>query len=444
MIKGERARATIVSIDEEGAGVTGSGLHVAFALPGEEVLAEIDHVSGHVRPHGARAWGRLVEIGRRSPERVEAACVAWGRCGGCALQHWAYPAQLAWKRAHLATALGLDVNAVDETVASPSPLAWRNRSKLVFGRDGERVILGAYAPRSHEVIELAGCALVEAPLDEMGRRIGALATELALPVFEEKSGEGLLRHAILRRNAMGETLLLLVVARAGEPGVAELATRLSSEFPSLAGVVENLHAARSNAIVGREAIDRLLAGRAFLEETIGPVRLRTSARAFAQANRGVAERLYADVAIAAALDGTARALDVYCGVGGIALTLARSAGQVLGVEESEDAITDAQAMAPPHARFIAGDAARVLATLDGAWDAIVLNPPRKGVAPSVIDACLRLAPRSILYVSCNPSTLARDLGRLIAGGYQRERVTPYDMLPHTPHVEALAVLRRRS
>lgn len=188
-----------------------------------------------------------------------------------------------------------------------------------------------------------------------------------------------------------------------------------------------------------------------LEERIGSVRLLVSPRAFLQVNRGVAERLYAGVARAAALTGAEQVIDVYSGVGGIALTLAPKAASVVGIEEEPAAVQDATAAAAlggvGHARFLTGDAARHLGEIAGRNErahVVVLNPPRKGVAAEVLTAIAALGPRTLLYVSCSPDSLARDLGCLAAQGYECRRVTPYDMLPHTPHVEALAELIPRS
>ncbi|MSP63993.1 MAG: 23S rRNA (uracil(1939)-C(5))-methyltransferase RlmD [Myxococcales bacterium] len=454
MIKGDAVTVAIETLDEEGAGVGRVGeqrLHVAMTLPGERVVAEVEHLS----PHRADVWARRLRLEVAAPDRVEPACPAYGRCGGCVLQHLVYARQLEHKRARLTEALAacrlLSIGReVAPCVASPRSEGYRNKSKLVAARSDGGVILGAYAPRSHEVIDLAGCAVAEPPLDEVAGRLAALATACGVLPYDEGTREGDLRHAVLRVNFRGEVLAVLVVARRGGHGIAELARSLSAADPRVVGVIENLQPAPGNVLFGEAERDLILVGVQAIEEDIGSVRLRLSPRAFCQVNRGIAARLYADVAAAAALTGTERVIDVYTGIGGIALTLAPRAAQVIGIEEHEGAVADARAGADlndaAHATFLAGDAARLLgdpSIVGQGAEVIVLNPPRKGADRAVLEACARLAPRTILYVSCAPATLARDLAVLATLGYGALRsATPYDMLPHTPHVEALAVIER--
>jgi 23S rRNA (uracil1939-C5)-methyltransferase len=465
VIKGPRHRLRIDDLDEEGAGVGVVGdleLHVPFALPGETVEAELEHRSPH-RAAGSRArsvgWGRLREVLEPSPDRVPVACAAWGRCGGCVLQHLRYERQLEWKRDLVAgpiVAAGIEA-PVGACVASPRVLGYRDKSKLVFARRGEELILGAYAPRSHRVVDLAGCAVVEPPLDAVARTIAVEAGRLGLEPYDEASGRGEARYAVARRSADGRVHVLLVRARAAhDPGCepfVELARRIRHAHPEVAGVVANLQPAAGNVLVGAVAPDRVLDGEAFLEERVGPVRLRLSPRAFFQANRELAALIYADVAAraeAAGLGAGGRAIDVYSGVGGIALLLGRSGATAIGIEDNPAAVEDARAAAAlqnlTNVRFISGDAARLLADralVGERADVVVLNPPRRGCSPVVLAAAAALAARALLYVSCSPRSLGRDLAVLAGLGYAVRRVTPYDMLPHTPHVEALAELGPR-
>ena len=456
MIKGTRIDLLVDGIDSEGAGtgtVDGRRVHVAFALPGERVTVAIDHLS----PHGRAAWGRLIEVLAPSPSRVPTKCAAWGRCGGCVLQHLDYPAQLEYKGKRVAEALAAAGIRVESApcVGSPNPLAYRDKSKLTVARAPapcapNQIVLGAYAPRSHEVIDLAGCAIAEPPLDVIATVIADLAARLGVVPWNEASGEGDLRNVVLRVNFRGEVLAVLLVARRSGHNIELLAHAVAEARHDVIGVVENLHSARSNAVFGEEEIDVVLHGAQAIEERVGSVRLRLSSRAFFQLNRGMAVRIYADVAAAAALTGLEQVIDVYSGVGGIAMTLAARSRSVIGVEEHPGAVADAIAAADlndvTNARFHVGDAARLLgdpSVTGERADVVVLNPPRKGCAPEVLAAVAKLGPRSILYLSCSPPTLARDLSFLGTLGYGSIRaVTPYDMLPHTPHVEALAVIDR--
>jgi 23S rRNA (uracil1939-C5)-methyltransferase len=253
---------------------------------------------------------------------------------------------------------------------------------------------------------------------------------------------------VLRANHEGRVLAVWVVARPLPDGVA-LARRFRAARPEVMGVVEHENRSRGNAIFADAAgeNERLLDGAGEIEDQVDvagrPVRLLLAPGAFFQANREVAALAYAAIADALAIQPTERVVDAYCGVGGIALTLARDAAEVIGIESHAGAVAGATASARlngiTNARFVAGDAAQALGQIDRA-DVVVLNPPRKGCAPGLLSQLARLAPRAIAYLSCDPETLARDLALLATHGYRARAITPFDMLPHTPHIEALAVL----
>jgi 23S rRNA (uracil-5-)-methyltransferase RumA len=421
-------------------------LHVPGALPGEEVVARIDAVSHH-RPV---AWAALLDLVRRSADRVTPACAAAavaGRCGGCVLQILDYPAQLAWKEATLRRQLAftLDGPGVElrAAVASPRTLGYRNKSKLVAAEVGGRLILGAFAPGTHDVVDLSGCAIAEPPLDAVAREVARAAAELRVVAYDERRRIGSLRHVVLRSNADGAVQITFVTSSAQFPIAADLTDRLRAAHPEIVGVLHNVNPSTGNAIWGEA--ETLVWGAATIDDAIDGIRLRLSARAFFQANRQVAALAYR--AIAAAVAPTARdtVVDAYAGVGGIALTLARAgAGRVLGIESHSGAVVDATANAAANglaqiATFVSGDAAACLATLAEA-SVVILNPPRKGCAPAVLAEVARLRPRLVAYLSCSPATLARDLAVLHTLGYAPRTVTPFDMLPHTPHLEVLVVL----
>jgi len=450
---GERVTVGCVDIDDEGSGVTAAGdppdeprLHVAGALPGERVTAVVEHVSAHA----PEAWARLATIETPSPARRPPACRAFGACGGCVLQHLAYGAQLEWKRARVARALAAVEVAVAPCVASPYPLGYRNRSKLVPARIDGRVVLGAYAPRTHDVVDLAGCRIAEPPLDDTAAALAALFERAGVAPYDERTLTGELRHVVLRAAHDRRVLATWIVARPLANG-PELAREFRGARPEVIGVVEHVNRERGNAIFAADAAgDRALDGAATVEDRVDAggleVRLRLSSGAFFQANRHVAGLAYAAIADALAVRPGERVVDAYSGVGGIALLLARAGGgEVIGIESHAGAVADAAVSAAlngvTNARFVAGDVARELAAFDRA-DVVVLNPPRKGCAPDVLAEVVRLAPRAIAYLSCDPDTLGRDLAWLAARGYRADQVTPYDMLPHTPHVEALAIARR--
>jgi 23S rRNA (uracil1939-C5)-methyltransferase len=448
---------TIDRLDHDGAGVadvqTDAGLfrlHVAGALPGERVSAKVAHVSPHAREQGQDAWADLEEIATASPERVAPPCPAHDRCGSCPLARWAYAAQVEWKRELVAEAMATHEELVDVPVAncvpSPQPFGYRGNAKYVFGHDRDgRLVLGAYAPRSHEIVDMSGCPVAESALAEVAAALLTLLIQHAIEPFDEVRRTGLLRYVVLRANVEGKVLVALVTGRESWPEAESLARELAAACLTVLGVVHNVNSTSGNALFGEA--ERLLFGSAFIEDTIGPARVRLGPRSFAQANRLVAGRAYDDIAAAAArLGSIGRVVDAYAGAGGIALSLAPLAREVVAIEENPAACATAQAFLAEcvpgrNIRIVKGDVADHLAHV-GTADVVVLNPPRKGCALAVLGAVAQLRPRLVAYLSCNPATLARDLAALARLGLRTVSITPYDMLPHTPHVEALALLDR--
>lgn len=447
------------ALDEHGAGLAphdGDRAHVRGLLPDEEANVVIEHRS----PHTGDLYARIHRRHSASPDRVVPACSGYGRCGGCSLQHLRYGAQLEWKRERLAQALaGLELGEpVPPCVASPGAdgLYYRSRVKLVAAHTPEGVLyFGAYAPRSHEVVDLAGCQVSSRAIAKTTVALLELCRRRGIRAYDERTREGLLRYVLLRDTAAGQVQVSLVVA--GEANAAEfrrLAQELHAAQPQVQGVLLHENRQPGNVLLpepgdrelgGAEA-DRVLLGEAALWDPVGPLQLCVSPRSFTQINREVAARLYADVAAGLGLRAGEQLLDVYCGIGGIGLTaLALGAeGVLLGIEEGASAVADARAAAEraglTRAEFRCGDARQVLAGLSGTRFVVALNPPRRGCDPEVLQELRRLSPRAAAYVSCSPETLARDLRVLADGGYRVRRATPYDMHPHTPHIEAVALL----
>jgi 23S rRNA (uracil1939-C5)-methyltransferase len=451
--KGQKLVLQCTGMDREGAATARhefSVVHVAGALPDESVKATVIHVSPHQQAGSRHAWAELDALEQASPDRDAPPCPAHGHCTSCPLMSWAYPAQLRWKHQLVAQALAahheLAQVPVSPCVASPLPLGYRGNAKLVYGRDREgKLVLGAYAPRSHEIVDMAGCPLSEPVLVEVAAALHKLLLEQEVECFNEVQRTGMLRYVLMRANAQGKVLVTLVSARAPWPQAQALANALAVACPGVCGVVHNVNASTGNVLLGKE--EHLLWGSAFIEDTIGPARVRLGPLSFAQANRQVAGLAYAAIVSAAQkLGAIDRVVDAYAGAGGIALSLAPLVTEVVAIEENPTAAATAQAfitetMAGARVRFVAGDVADHIAQV-GRADVVVLNPPRKGCAPAVLAAVAQLAPRLVAYLSCNPETLARDMAALARLGFPRSSVTPFDMLAHTPHVEALALLGR--
>jgi 23S rRNA (uracil1939-C5)-methyltransferase len=445
----------IDALDEEGRGVgraNGRELHVAGTIPGETVRARVEHDS----PHNQKSWATLVEVVTRAEERVPPACPGHGACGGCAWQHIAYPAQLTEKRRAVERELGthpaLAKLKVDDCVASPHELHYRNKAKYVIA-PGPRgaMTMGSYAPATHQVVDMAGCQVPEEPIDRVARAAVRHAAAAGVAPYDEPKRAGELRYLVVRANADGEVLVVYVANTIdSRTALARAAHELRQEFPAVRGVVMNVNAAHGGAIFGAE--DVLLEGVPSLADDVGGVRLELSARSFFQVNRAQAERLYEEVARAAGVRTGLRVIDLYCGVGGIGLSLARRGAVVVGIEVLEEAIADARRSATAasldgRAHFRVGYAGPTLPAAVrqlGGVDVIVVNPPRKGLGADVRTALRAAAPPRIVYVSCGPRSLGVDLDDLVAHGYKVARVRPFDLMPGTPHVETVVTLVRRS
>jgi 23S rRNA (uracil1939-C5)-methyltransferase len=359
-----------------------------------------------------------------------------------------YAAQLAWKQqrvaAHFSGHLALAGSSIDACVPSPANTGYRNQAKYVYGRAhaSAEPVLGAFAPRSHRVVDLAGCCVVEPVLDEVRQILLGLLLAGNVAPFDEQHCQGDLRYVVMRATAAGEVMVTLVAGRPGWQDAREIATLLGEACPAVTSVMLNTNVGGGNVLLADE--ERVLCGAPFVEDRIGEVSVRLSSRSFAQVNRQVAARIYRDI-VAAAPAQSGCAVDVYSGAAPIALSLATRAEEVIAMEENGAATAAAAAFIAEQGgvarrvRTLTGDAAVCLAQVTAA-DVVVLNPPRKGCAPEVLAATARLRPSLLAYLACDPATLARDVAKLEAAGARVLRVTPYDMMPHTPHVETLVLL----
>jgi 23S rRNA (uracil1939-C5)-methyltransferase len=446
-----KCQVTATSLDEAGHGVgTAEGLrvHVADLLPGERAEVAIDHTS----PHRPESWGRIVRrLGPASPERVEPACPAFGRCGGCVWQHLAYPAQLAAKRARVTAALA-EVPAVRDrrvTVAdvrpSPQLLGYRNKGKYVAGDSGSHIVLGAYAPRSHRVIDTLGCRVVAPIIDEVATWIRGAAERAQLVPYDEATRAGELRYVVIRE-AAGDVMIALVVTSGAARAKLEPVANALAKHPAVRGLVAISNDRRDGAIVPSGSSAQVLFGHGHLVEELAGIKLEVGASEFLQVNRAQAQAMYARVAeLAGDLRGK-RAVDLFAGMGGFGLHLARAGAEVIAVEIDRDAVAQLRRAAERAGlplTTIAADASTDLRAELGMPDLVVVNPPRKGLGESARELVAGLAPPTLIYVSCGPETLGRDLGALAEHGYQPDMIEPFDLMPGTAQVETIVRLRRR-
>ncbi|MGI6036333.1 MAG: 23S rRNA (uracil(1939)-C(5))-methyltransferase RlmD [Limnochordia bacterium] len=444
MEEGTRCLIKIEDLGHAGEGVgrvDGLAVFVPGALPGEEVEVEITQVKRNY------ARGVLAAIHTKSQRRVEPECSLHGLCGGCQLQHLSYPFQLAYKEQLVENALrrigGLHV-PIQPIVPAPNPWNYRTKIQAPVGVKGKDIVTGCFARGTHDIVPMDSC-LIQHPLNNLVlRNIRGLVKKHRLSVYDERSGQGDLRHIIVRVGE-DEALVTLVTRRERVPHLQELARELMETVPLVAGVVQNINPTRTNVILGPKTIP--LAGRDYLTVSLDGVKFRVSARAFLQVNWEQTKALYRIVRDYAQLTGRERLVDAYCGIGTIALYLAPWAGEVYGIEEVPEAVKDAMVnsrLNDRQATFICGLVEEELAKLarKGPIDVLVMDPPRKGCHPRVLETIRSARVDRVVYVSCNPATLARDLGML--NGYEILAVQPIDMFPQTHHVECIVMLTNSS
>ncbi len=444
--EGQIYRGTVTGYSSDGDGVARIEDMVVFVkggIRGETAHVFIEHIG-----HNA-AWGRIETLLEASPARVEPDCPYYRDCGGCAFRHMTYGEELEAKRQRVEDALrrigGADVT-VDTIHGASCPERYRN--KVQFPVSGNAI--GYYRGRTHSVTDIEDC-LLQPELDTAARRVvKAWMTEFRIPAYEEKTGKGLLRHLYLRTNSRNEVLCCLIVNGGDIPHSGELIAALREALPGLVGVVLSVNTRKTNVILGDQY--RTLWGRDWLEETLCGHSFRLSVPSFFQINRAQTEVLYRRALDFAALTGSETVVDLYCGIGTISLALADRAGQVIGVEVVPQAIEDARENALRNGldhktRFECGDASQLAARLEAEGirpEVVVVDPPRKGLAPEVVDTIARMAPERVVYVSCDPATLGRDVKRFAALGYTVQKAEAVDLFSRTAHIETVCHLIRRN
>ena len=443
--KNEIHTVRIEGYADGGAGVARIGGRVVFvsgALRGEQVRALILKVNKSV------AFAKTAEILEPSPHRVTPDCPYFPRCGGCTYRHMDYEEELWLKRQRVQDALrrigGCDVT-VEGILGAADTLRYRNKSIWPVSPAGA---VGFYRARSHEVVDAAHCLLVHPAAEAAADALRRWMARYRVPGYDETTGEGLIRHLFVRNNAAGATLLCVAANADALPRERELVETRRAACPDAAGVVLNTNTRRTNVVLGETY--RALWGADRLEDTLCGLRLRLSVPSFYQVNRDQCERLYAEAAEFAALTGRETLLDLYCGAGTIGLSMARQAKRVVGAEVVPEAVEDARENAARNgignAEFFCGDATAVAEKLakDGLRpDVVTVDPPRKGLAEETVRSVADMAPQRVVYVSCDPATLGRDVKRFAALGYIASRAVAVDMFPRADHVETVALLSKR-
>lgn len=444
----------ILTVPIKRVGINGEGigyyrrqvLFVPGALPGELVQVKVTKVE---RQHAA---ADLLQVVKPSPKRREPFCPVYAQCGGCQLQHLSYEGQLKAKEEMVREAMqrytALKHLPIRPIIGMENPLGYRNKGQLQVGLARGRIVTGLYAAGSHRIVDLSGCPIQHPKVNEVIQRAKEVMEEFQIPIYDERKKTGLIRSMVARVSfATGKTQLTLISAKPSLPREKEVAESLRQRIPHLVSLSLNQKRDHSPLIFG--STTRLLWGEEKIAERLGETEYRLSPRAFFQLNPIQTVKLYEAAREAAALTGKEKVVDAYSGVGTIALWLAPYAAEIRGIEEVPEAVQDARENAR-HARFTnitftAGKAEEIMPR----WvkegfrpQVVVVDPPRSGMEKGMMDAIIRVMPERLVYVSCNPSTLAKNTAYLMAHGFAVKWIQPVDLFPHTAHVESVVLMSR--
>ena len=445
--KNEIYEALITDYTAEGQGVAhvdGCAVFIPNAIAGEKVKIRIEVAKKNW------AAGKIVEILEKSPHRINRACPISSSCGGCDFHHMDYAEETRLKADRVRQALNrIGGESFEEMpiLSAPTCESYRNKAQYPVACKKGRAYAGFFKAGTHEVVENKRCLILPEETDQVKDAVIDYVNQSRVTVYDEATGKGLLRHIYVRRGAVsGQILVCLVVNGRKLPKVEELVKRLE-QIPGFTTLVLSVNTKAGNAVLGDEFIT--LHGPGYIEDTLCGLNFRLSPRSFYQVNHHQAQRLYDTAISLAGITKEDTVLDLYCGVGTITLAMARSAGKVIGVEVIPQAVQDAQDNARrngiENAEFFCGDAGQAALDLEAKGikaDVVVVDPPRTGLNADTIEALHRFAPRRIVYVSCDPATLARDVALLKERGYSVLNATAADLFPRCAHVESIVCLSR--
>ncbi|XOK60287.1 23S rRNA (uracil(1939)-C(5))-methyltransferase RlmD [Paenibacillus elgii] len=446
---GDRIVVTIKRIGINGEGVgyyKRKAVFIDGTLPEEVVKATVTKVEP------SYITAKLVEVEKASPHRQKPPCPVYESCGGCQLQHMTYEAQLRAKEELVREAFrryaGMETAPIRPILGMDNPWSYRNKAQLQLGRAGEQVVAGLYSPGTHKLVDITGCAIHDPAINRATETVAKLLGELDIPVYNERTRQGVVRTIVARVGRQsGEVQLTLITAADRIPDRERLVRRIRDELPQVTTIAQNLNREASPLIFGAKTT--VLWGKERLDETLGDVRFSLSPRAFFQLNPEQTVKLYDAVREAAALTGEELVVDAYCGTGTIGLWLAPHSREVRGIELIPEAVDDARdnarASGAANARFFVGRAEQLLPE----WvqrgirpDVVVVDPPRTGCERPLLLALAEAKPARLVYVSCNPSTLAKDCQVLLGQGFRLDWIQPVDMFPQTAHVECVVRIYR--
>lgn len=448
----QKVTVNITGLTHQGEGVgrlpDGLAVFVPGTIPGEQAVIQVEQR----KKNFARA--RLVQIVKQTDERCRPQCGAFADCGGCGLQHINYTAQLKYKTRLVEDNLRrigkLTDIKVQPTLGMANPKHYRNKVHFQLQEVDGRIALGYYRQGSHQFLPLTEpCLLVDQALNETAKTIERLLNTYPAPVYNWQTKRGLLRHVVLRKGLAGGEIMAVIVTAGGKwAEEKQFAAALQKAQPQVVSVVRNINKAKGRVVMGEENIT--LAGKPTITDWLGDLRFEISPNSFYQVNPRQTLVLYRKAAEYAGLTGKESVIDAYCGIGTIALFIARHAREVIGLEVVPQAVEDARKNARhngiSNAEFYQGEVERLLPLLQQEGyrpDVVILDPPRKGCDEQSLAALAKMAVPRIVYVSCDPGTLSRDLAYLTSNGFSVKEVQPVDMFPYTSHVECCALLIKK-
>lgn len=446
--KNDRIKLTVDSCSSNGSGVgkyNGMAIFVPATVPGEEITAHLLKVKKNY------AFAKVQSVDLPSPDRIVPECPVYASCGGCVFSHMKYSAEAKIKESHVAECfkrIGGVSPELEPIIAAADDKRYRNKAQYPVALDGENIKIGFYSPHSHRVVHCPDCLLQPEEFADILGVFTAYIKENGVSVYDEARHRGLLRHIYLRKGERtGEIMVCAVVNGTKLPDEDGLVQMLISKNRNIKSIILNSNTEDTNVILGKKC--RTLWGDNSITDILCDLKFKISPLSFYQVNRNQAERLYNKAAEYAALTGEETVLDLYCGAGTIGLSMSKKAKEIIGVEIVPEAIEDAKINAEmngiKNARFICDDAASAAQTLKSEGvkpDVIILDPPRKGCSPDMVKTAVEMNPDRIVYVSCDPATLARDCAVFDSLGYTATKATPVDMFPRTGHVETVCLLTR--
>jgi tRNA (uracil-5-)-methyltransferase len=434
-------------------GINGEGVgyfkrQVVFvpgALPGEEVVVEATKV------HPKFVEAKIKNIRKKSEFRVQPICPVYEECGGCQLQHLDYSQQLKEKRDIVIqslerhTNLPMDQMDIRETMGMENPWNYRNKGQFQVGQKDGKVLAGLYGINSHNLVHIDQCVVQHSKTNKAIGTVRKVLQKLQIPIYSEKSKKGIVRTVVARVGIQtGELQIVLITAKKELPQKEQIVEEIKKRLPEVKSIMQNVNGEKTSLIFGEETVN--LGGNDFIQETLGDLSFELSARTFFQLNPEQTVKLYNEVKEAAQLTGIEKVVDAYCGVGTIGLWVADQAAEIRGMDVIPESIEDAKKNAArhgiKHAQYVTGKAEVILPKwANEGWtpDVVIIDPPRTGLDQQLLETLLKVKPKRIVYVSCNPSTLAKDIS-VLAPLYKIEYIQPVDMFPQTSHVECVSRL----